>query len=180
MPQDEPDTFIEHSVTEDKACQVPENAHTRQGYECVGPRRKMDLRSEIMCKIDALLDNYTSYGEEGRQAIMNDILSSQKFQGKFGDVFTKHRKQSSDDKILKLLAKDYIAAKDKESSKLIRAQGAKVANKLIIGDSMKTSNLIVSGVRQGKNRTETAQAIGRLSKFGDERRRLLSIVAKKL
>lgn len=177
MPQDEPDTFIEHSVTEDKACQVPENAHTRQGYECVGHRTKMDIRSEIMCKIDALLDNYTSDGEEGRQAIMNDILSSQKFQGKFGDVFTKHRKQSSDDKILKLFAKDYIAAKDKESSKLIRAQGAKVANKLIIGDSMKTSNLIVSGVRQGKNRTETAQAIGRLSKFGDERRRLLSIVA---
>ena len=177
MPQDEPDTFIEHSVTEDKACQVPENAHTRQGYECVGHRRKLDLRSEIMCKIDALLDNYTSDGEEGRQAIMNDILSSQKFQGKFGDVFTKHRKQSSDDKILKLLAKDYVAAKDKESSKLIRAQGAKVANKLIIGDSMKTSNLIFSGVKQGKNRIETAQAIGRLSKFGDERRRLLSIVA---
>lgn len=108
---------------------------------------------------------------------MNDILSSQKFQRKFGDVFTKHRKQSSDDKILKLLAKDYIAAKDKESSKLIRAQGAKVANKVIIGDNMNTSNLIVSGVRQGKNRTETAKAIGRLSKFRDERRRLLSIVA---
>ena len=51
-----------------------------------------------MCKIDALLENYTFFGEEGRQAIINDILSSQKFQGRFGDVFTKYRKQSSDDK----------------------------------------------------------------------------------
>ena len=31
---------------------------------------------------------------------------------------------------------------------------------------------------QGKNQIETAQAIGRLSKSGDERRRLLSIVAR--
>lgn len=79
---------------------------------------------------------------------------------------------------MKSLAKDYIAAKDKESSKIIRAQGAKVANKLLIGDSLKKSNLSVSGVGQGKNRIETAQAIGRLSKSGDERRRLLSIVAR--
>ena len=100
-PLDEPESFIEHSLTEDKACQVPGNAHTCQGYECVGPRRKTDIRSEIMCKIDALLENYTFFGEEGRQAIINDILSSQKFQGRLGDVFTKYRKQSSDDKILK-------------------------------------------------------------------------------
>jgi len=177
------DSCTEHSevtckTAKDKACQVPENAQIRQGYECVGVRRKHDIRNEIMCKIDTLLENYTSLGEQGTQAIMKDILSSQKFQGRFADVFKSHQNCSSDDKFLKSLAKDYIAAKDKESSKIIRAQCAKVANKLLIGDSLKKSNLHVSGVGQGKNRIETAQAIGRLSKSGDERRRLLSIVAR--
>ena len=88
------------------------------------------------------------------------------------------RKGSSNDKLLKSLAKDYIAAKDKDGSRLIRAQGAKVTSKLLIGDSMKGSNLNVRGVGQGRNRVETARAIGQVSKFGDERRRLLSIVAQ--
>ena len=44
---------------------------------------------------------------------------------------------------------------------------------------MKDSNLEVSGLEvQGKkSRTEVAKAIGRVSKRGDERRRLLSTVA---
>ena len=65
------------------------------------------------------------------------------------------RKKSSDDKLLRPLAKDYIAIKDKDSSRLIRRQGAKVTSKLLIGDSMKGNNLNVSGVGQGRNRVET-------------------------
>lgn len=103
-----------------------------------------------MCKIDMLLVNYTSLGEQGTQAIMRDILNTKKFQGQFADVLSNHQESSSDDKLLKSLAKDYNAAKDKESSQLVRVQGAKVANKLLIGDSTKGSNLVVSGVRQGK------------------------------
>ena len=109
---------------------------------------------------------------------MRDILSTKKFRAQFADVFNSHQKNSSDDKLLRSLAKDYIAAKDKDSSRLIQRQGAKVTSKLLIGDSLKGSNLNVSGVGQGRNRVETARAIGRVSKFGDERRRLLSIVAQ--
>ena len=70
-------------------------------------------------------------------------------------------------------------SKDREKSKQIQAQRAKVSQKLLIGRSMKDSNLEVSGLEvQGKkSRTEVAKAIGRVSKHGDERRRLLSIVA---
>ena len=105
-----------------------------------------------MYKIDTLLENYTSLGEQGTQAIMKDILSNQKFQGRFADMSNSHQNCSSDDKVLKSLAKDYIAAKDKESSKIIRAQGAKVANKLLIGDSLKKSNKCKwSGTRKKSN-----------------------------
>ena len=131
-----------------------------------------------MSEIDQLLGNYTSLGDnKGAQAIMRDILTSKKFRGQFADVFTTYQESSNDDKFLKALAKDYMASKDKENSKLIRAQGAKVTKKLLIGDSLRGSNLDVNGVRQGRNRTETARAIGQISKFGDVRRRLLSIVA---
>lgn len=131
-----------------------------------------------MSKIDMLLGNYTFLGEQGTQAIMKDILGTKKFRAEFADVFNSHQKGSSNDKLLKSLAKNYTAAKDKDSSRLIRAQGAKVTSKLLIGDSMKGSNLNVSGVGQGRNRVETVRAIGQVSKFGDERRRLLSIVPK--
>ena len=69
--------------------------------------------------------------------------------------------------------------KDRDKSKQIQAQRAKVSQKLLIGRSMKDSNLEVSGLEvQGKkSRTEVAKAIGRVSTHGDKRRRLLSIVA---
>lgn len=125
-----------------------------------------------------LLENYTFLGEQGTRSIMKDILSTKKYRAEFADVFSSHQKSSSDDKLLTSIAKDYIAAKDKDSSRLIRAQGAKVTSKLLIGDSTKGSKLNVSALEQGRNRVDTARAIGRVSKFGDERRRLLSIVAQ--
>lgn len=177
----EADVFADYASgkpSEDKVCQIPETVQNRQSYKCVGHRRKIDLRNEIMCKIDMVLSDYTAFGVKGTQAIMRDILTTKKFKGQFADLFSSHQKSSSDDKLLNSLAKDYIAAKDKEKSRLIRARGAKISSKLLIGDSMKRSKLNVSGVEQGRNRTETARAIGRVSKFGDERRRLLSIVAQ--
>lgn len=113
-----------------------------------------------MCKIDMVLSDYTALGVQGTQAIMRDILTTKKFKGQFADLFSSHQKSSSDDKLLNSLAEDYIAAKDKEKSRLIWAQGAKISSKLLIGDSMKGSKLNVSGVEQGRNRTETARAIG--------------------
>jgi len=131
-----------------------------------------------MCKIGMVLSDYTALGVLGTQAIIRDILTTKKFRGQFADLFSSHQRSSSDDKLFNSLTKDYIAAKDKEKSRLIWAQGAKISCKVHIGDRMKGSKLNVSGVEQGRNRTETAQAIGRVGKCGDERRRLLSIVAQ--
>ncbi|KAJ7380597.1 hypothetical protein OS493_009064 [Desmophyllum pertusum] len=152
---------------QDKACQFPETVQSRYGYEALGDRRKRELMAEIMDEIDSLLENYTSLGSQGTCVIMRDILASQKFQYKFPDVFPMNS-DGNDDKFLKALAKDYQASKDKETSKLIRAQGAKITQKLLIGGSLKGSNLQVDGVTRGKSRTETAKAIGRVSMFGDE------------
>ena len=69
-----------------------------------------------MCKIDMVLSDYTTLGVQGTQAIMRDILTCKKFKGQFPDLLSSHQKNSSDDKLLNSLAKDYIAAKDKDKS----------------------------------------------------------------
>lgn len=81
---------------------------------------------------------------------------------------------SKDDKILQSLAKDYLASKDKEYSKLVRANKRKISEKILIGGTFKGSNLQVN---RAKSRIEAAGSIGRVHKSGDERQRLLSIMA---
>ena len=158
----------------DKASQFPELVQARQGYESVGDRRKRDLRTQIIEEMDKLLQNCTFVGSKGTCSIMKDILASQKFNSKFPGTLPMNIDISKDDKILQSLAKDYLYSKDKEASKLVRAQGRKISEKLLIGGTFKESNLQFSGA---KSRTQAAKFLGRVHKSGDERRRLLSIVA---
>ena len=167
------------ALPQDKACQCPEQTNLRFSYEALQERRKRDLRNEILDKIENLVADYTSLGEVGTCAIMRDIIQCKKFQTNYKDMFQRPSQTGNDDKFLRSLAKDYMESKDQETSKLIRAQRAKVSHKLLIGRSMKESNLEVNGadIRGKKSRTEMAKVIGRVSKCSDERRRLLSIVA---
>lgn len=92
----EADVFADYSSgkpSEDKACQFPETVQNCQSYECVGLQRKIDLRNEIMCKIDMVLSDYTALGVQGTQAIMRDILTTKKFKGQFADLFSSHQKE---------------------------------------------------------------------------------------
>lgn len=124
--------------------------------------------------MDKLLDNYTFLGSKGTCSIMKDILANQKIVCKFPGTLPVNNEISKDDKILQSLAKDYLASKDKEYSKLVRANKREISEKILIGGTFKGSNLQVNGA---KSRIEAAGSIGRVHKSGDERRRLLSIVA---
>ena len=173
------DTHSEHvqptsQQKTDQVSQFPEVFQARQGYESVGDRRKRDLRAQIIEEMDKLLDNYTFLGSKGTCSIMKDILASQKFVCKFPGTLPMNIEISKDDKILQSLAKDYFASKDKEYSKLVRTQGRKISEKILIGGTFKGSKLQVNGA---KSRIEAAKSLGRVHKSGDERRRLLSIVA---
>jgi len=127
--------------------------------------------------LSTMVSNYTSTNN-GAAELIDGILRSRKFQSKFGNIFKKES-QVGDSKILQSLKKDYDASKDRETSKLIQLQKGKVLEKICIGDGLKNSSFIVKNVdmEKHKSRTESAKAVGRISKYGDERRRLLSIVA---
>lgn len=105
---------------------------------------------------------------------MKDILANQKFVCKFPGTLPVNNEISKDDKILQSLAKDYLASKDKEYSKLVRANKREISEKILIGGTFKGSNLQVN---RAKSRIDVAGSIGRVHKSGDERRRLLSIMA---
>ena len=133
------------ALPQDKACQCPEQTNLRFSYEALQERRKRDLRNEILDKIENLVADYTSLGEVGTRAIMRDIIQCKKFQTNYKDMFQRPSQTRNDDKFLRSLAKDYMESKDQETSKLIRSQRAKVSHKLLIGRSMKESNLEVNG-----------------------------------
>ena len=104
-----------------------------------------------MNKIENLIGDYTSLGDVGTHAIMRDIVQSKRFQSSYKDLFQRSCETGNDDQFLRSLAKDYMESKDQETSKLIRAQKAKVSQKLLIGRSMKESRLELNGAEiQGK------------------------------
>ena len=170
---DSKDFHLQYTCKADKASLFPETVG-HQGYESVGERRKSDLRCQIIEEMERLLDNYTFLGPQGTCCIMKDILSSQKFISQFPGTLPKGSGGNHDDKILKALADDYLASKDRGYSQLVKAQGKKISEKILIGGTFRGSSLQVNGA---KLRTEAAKSMGRVQKSGDERQRLLSIVA---
>ena len=108
------------------------------------------MRNEILNKIENLIEDCTSLCQVGTHAIIRDIVKSKRFQSSYKDLFQRSCK-TGNEKFLSLLAKDYMESKDQETSKLIRAQKAKVSQKLLIGRSMKESRLELNGAEiQGK------------------------------
>lgn len=83
---------------------------------------------------------------------------------------------SNDDKILRALSKDYSSCKDKERSKVIRERAANIEEKILIGNSYKGSRNLVNSDRQA-DRVKAASELGQIRMYGDERRRILSMVA---
>jgi len=98
-----------------------------------------------------LVESYTSLGEAGTRAIIKGIIQSNKFQSEYKDLFSTFSGTGHHNKFLKSLAKDCKKSKDREKSKQIQGQTAKVSQKSLIGRSLKDSKLELSGLEvQGK------------------------------
>ena len=76
--------------------------------------------------------------------------------------------------------KEYHACMDKERKMEVRRTSLKQTGKVCIGNSLNDSRVTLSGEKTPehfKDRVTAANSIGRLTFYGDERRRILSIVA---
>ena len=157
-------------------CQTEVDIGSNQPYSSYGETMKSILRSEIISQIHVLLQKYSH--SENVTTLLNDLTSSRKWKTIFG-VPAEINVPEQDLVFLKKLAKDYEACKNKESNKEVRKQAAKLTTAIKIGNSKKSSAVSFDGsfTESAKTRIDAAESIGRITAYGAEKRRLLSIVA---
>ena len=150
----------------------------REPYQDCEERTRRDIRRELAAAIESLVTEM-SHKDSDLTAIYSDLTESQRWKELCGSTQKQAPLLPEQDHFLQELAAEYAACKNKEESKSIRSKGARLTSKIKIGGSLKESNISPDGSgtdENAKTRVEAAEAIGRVRTYGDERRRLLSIV----
>ena len=110
--------------------------------------------------------------------LLGELTASRKWQRTFGTK-TKPQKDSAHAFLTKL-AKEFQACRNKEMTKEINDRAKALNQPIKIGGTMKGSSIAFQGTtpESFKTRTDAARAMGRISSYGAEKRRILSIVAQ--
>ena len=128
------------------------------------------LRDEVMKGVHFVPEDCTK--------LMNELLQNKNFCSAFGLVVDSQ--DISKNPTIQSLVKEYHACIDKERKIEVRRTSLKQMGKVCIGNSLNDSRVTLSGEKTPehfKDRVTAANSIGRLTFYGDERRRILSIVA---
>ena len=137
------------------------------------------MRSEIIELVKDTAMKYVHF-ESGTclQKLMGDVVDSKNWCQVFGNSVVKD-KNSDDTHFLKILSEEYKACKDKQATKQINQNAKKQKEKFLIGNNKSQSRLTLEGkiLDNVKSRTDAARKIGRVRHYGDEKQRLLFIVA---
>ena len=145
-------------------------------YHLAGERSKRNLRADLCTAIENLVRDMTPEGTD-LEILFADLTECRKWKALCGkEPFTPVNAQ--EDSFLIKLASEYQHCKDKEQTKQAQAQAKKLTKKIKIGGTMKDSRISLDGSKSlGSTRVEAAKSVGRVRAYGDEKRRLLSIVA---
>lgn len=145
-------------------------------YQQYSDRSKRAFRAELASAIENLVHSM-SHDDSDIPVILSDLTESDKWK----NMCAKDKvvpAASENNAFLKKLAEEYSVCKDKEKNKEIRERGSKLTEKIKIGDTLKDSKISLDGSSSsGQSRVEAAGSVGRVRIYGDEKRRLLSIVA---
>ena len=136
------------------------------------------MRAEIIEVIKSVALNYV-HSEPGPPLLklMQDILQSRNWKQTFGVSLLQQPTPCSNE-FLQTSAKEYNNCKNKETKKQVKDAKAQ-KQKLLICNTKAKSKLAMLGDTplDMSSRVEAAKKIGRIGYYGDEKRRLLSIVA---
>jgi len=148
-------------------------------YQDAQERTQHYMRSEIIELVKDTAMKYVHF-ESGTslQKLMGDVVDSKNWYEVFGNSVVKD-KNCDDTHFLDILSQEYKACKDKQVTKKINQNAKKQKEKFLIGNTKSQSRLTLEGkmLDNVKSRTDAARKIGRVRHYGDEKRRLLSIVA---
>lgn len=146
-------------------------------YQEAQDRMKRDMRAEIIETIKSVALKYVHF-EPGPPLLklMEDILQSRNWKQTFGSL---QQPTIHANEFLQVLAREYKDCKDKESRKQVQENSKGQKQKLLIGNTKANSKIAMFGDTplDVSSRVEAAKKIGRICHYGEEKRRLLSIVA---
>jgi len=135
------------------------------------------MRAEIIETIKLVALKYVHF-EHGPPLVklMEDLLQSRNWKQTFGSL---QQPAPYVNQFLQALAKEYKECKDRESRKQVKENSKGQQQKLLIGNTRAKSKIAMFGDTplDVSSRVEAAKKIGRVQHYGDEKRRLLSIVA---
>ena len=146
-------------------------------YNDMKERSKIKLRSELTVAIEQLDKQMTPNTPD--LSILFTDLKSKPWMDLCGGQTAVPLDATEENAFLKTLAKEYHECTDKESPKRVKEQGAKVISKIKISGSVGSSRISFDvTATSAKNRVEASKEMGRIRRYADERRRVLSIVAR--
>ena len=145
-------------------------------YKEAEKRTKQNMRAKTIDIIHDCANKFVHFNPNDIPEFVDDLVNSRKWKSTFGSSESKF---NSEDVFLSNLVTEYKRCKDKETNKTIQLQAAKQKQKVLIGQTLRKSRIAVSGATSEvfKSRVEAAKDLGRIRSYGDEKRRLLSIVA---
>ena len=146
-------------------------------YKEAEKRTQQNMRAKTIDVIQDCANKFVHFNASDIPEFVNDLVSSKKWKSTFGSLC--ESKFDSESVFLSNLAAEYKSCKDKEVNKAIRLQVAKQKQKVLIGQTLRNSRISFSGITSEvfKSRVDAAKDLGRIRSYGDEKRRLLSIVA---
>lgn len=164
-------------VCSSKGTQVP--SLPLRPYQEAQERTKRDMRSEIITTLKTVALKYVHFKPgPALVKLMEDIIQSRLWSQTFPGCRLPQTSVSEND-FLRTLAAEYKSCKDKESIKQIKDIAKLQKQKVLIGNTKAQSKISMFGDTplDVSSRVEAAKKIGRICHYGDEKRRLLSIVA---
>lgn len=164
------------AISCDKATQKP--PLRKFPYKDLAERTQRLVRADIITLLRDEVMKTVHYVPEDCTKFMNELLQYKNFCSAFGLVVDSQ--DISKNPTIQSLVKEYHACLDKERKIEVRKTSLKQTGKVCIGSSLNNSRVTLSGEKTPehfKDRVTAANSIGRLTFYGDERRRILSIVA---
>ena len=134
------------------------------------------MRAEIIETLKSVALKYVHFEPEPPLVhLMEDILQSRNWKQLFGSL---QQPKSHANEFLQALAKEYKSCKDKEARKQAKENSKGQKQKLLISNTKAKSKIAMfrDTPLDVSSRVEAAEKIGRICQYGDEKRRLLSIV----
>ncbi|KAK3748352.1 hypothetical protein QZH41_008194, partial [Actinostola sp. cb2023] len=151
----------------------------KKPYNELQTKTQAEYRNKIINNLKDMIVPLVTGDQKSLKDFIFKMISSKKWKMEFGSTCFPTT-SSVNDKIIENLCQEYKHCKDIVRNKLISINAKSVKQKILIG-STKISRIAKEGETEtDKTRMEAAEDLGRVRTYGDDKRRILSIICNEL